>query len=537
MKLTITPAPRSSVTLDVELPAARLDEALLDAVRRLSRRTRVPGFRPGKAPRFMLERVLGPGSVLEEAVEQAVADSYRIAIRDLKVVPLANPDLEVLKAEEGEPLTYRATVQVRPVIRLGDYRNFNFRPEIETTDDARVDKVLDELRDQNAILEPVEDRPVAKEDYVVISFRGTRDGEAFEGGASERMPMIVGSDRLVPGFEDHLIGLKVGEGREFDVTFPDDYAEPSLAGQPAHFSVELKEHRAKVLPDLDDEFARQLGPYETLAALRVVIRRRLERNALDKARHEFADRIIEYAVANATLELPETVAPHRDADGLPPILVEQETEVLHDEFRSSLARQGITDEAYAKVTGQGHEDLHNEFRPQAEKRVKVLLVLSKVAEAEGVLVPDRDVEAEVQRARQRYGDNKKLVGYFDSERGRNFIRSTQRRSRMVEKLVDEWLAAHPEHPALPHADDDDQRSVVESAAAAASAAMEVTDPGLVQSLNADGEFAAAAGVWAAAGDSASAGALAAAGASAGAAPAANSETIEARPEGAAASGR
>ena len=217
--------------------------------------------------------------------------------------------------------------------------------------------------------------------------------------------------------------------------------------------------------------------------------------------------------------------------------------MLHDEFRSSLARQGITDEAYAKVTGQGHEDLHNEFRPQAEKRVKVLLVLSKVAEAEGVLVPDRDVEAEVQRARQRYGDNKKLVGYFDSERGRNFIRSTQRRSRMVEKLVDEWLAAHPEHPALPHADDDDQRSVVESAAAAASAAMEVTDPGLVQSLNADGEFAAAAGDSAAAGASAGAGASAAAGAlaaaeaSAGAAPAANSETIEARPEGAAASGR
>ena len=152
---------------------------------------------------------------------------------------------------------------------------------------------------------------------------------------------------------------------------------------------------------------------------------------------------------------------------------------MHDEFRSSLARQGITEEAYAKVTGQSHEDLHNEFRPQAEKRVMTLLVLSKVAENEGVSVPESDVEAEVGRARQRYADNKKLIGYFDSERGRSFIRSTLRRSRTVEQLIDQWLTAHPEHPPLPHADDDEQRSVVQSAAAESSAGVGVTDPGSI----------------------------------------------------------
>jgi trigger factor len=489
MKLTISPAAQSSVQLEIELPPEKLNEALLDAVRRLSRRTRVPGFRPGKAPRIMLERVLGPESVIDEAVEHLVSDSYREAMLGIQVIPLDQPAINFPnQPKEGEPVAFTATVQVRPSVRLGDYKNFNFRPEIETIDDEKVDKVMGELRDQNALLEPVEDRAVAKDDYVVIAFEGTRNGEPYEGGSSDRMPLIVGGDRLIPGFEDNLIGLKVGDKHSFDITFPDDYAEPSLAGQVSHFDVEIKEHRAKVLPELNDDFARELGPYEDLAALRVEIRHRLERNALDKARHEFADKIIEYAVANATLELPDAVAgPNHDAQGLPRILVEQETEVMHDEFRSTLARQGITDEAYAKVTGQTHEELHNEFRPQAEKRVLVLLVLSKVAEVQGVTVPDADVEAEVGRARKRYGDNKKLLSYFDSERGRNFIRSTLRRSRTVEGLVDEWLVAHPEHPHLPHADDDDQRSMVSSASAEASASVEVTDPGsLGESDESDG---------------------------------------------------
>jgi trigger factor len=488
MNLTVTPAPGSSVKLEIELPPEKLNEALLDAVRRLSKRTRVAGFRPGKAPRVMLERVLGPGAVMEEATEHLVSDAYREAMRGLAVLPLDSPSIDLpTPPVEGSPVAFSATVQVRPIVKLGDYRNFNFSPEIETIDEAKVSKVVDELRDQNAILEAVEDRPIANEDYAVIAFEGTRNGEAFEGGSSDRMPLLVGSDRLIPGFEDHLVGLKVGDHAEFDITFPEDYQEATLAGQKAHFSVDVKEHRAKRLPELNDDFARELGDYADLAALRVEIKRRLERNALDKARHDFAERIIDYVVANSSLELPEAVAgPGVDAQGLPSILVEQETEVMHDEFRSTLARQGITDEAYAKVTGQSHEDLHNEFRPQAEKRVLVLLVLSKVAETEGVTVPDADVEAEVGRARARYGDNKKLIGYFDSERGRNFIRSTLRRSRTVEQLIDQWLVAHPEHPALPHADEDEHGSAVHSASAEASASVSVTDPGSIAESSGDG---------------------------------------------------
>jgi trigger factor len=463
MNVTTSPAPRSSVQLDIELPPERLSRAIDAAVRALSRRTKVPGFRPGKAPRPILERVLGPGAVLDEAVEHLVQEAYRQALDEQEIRPLANADVEIVQAEEGKPLVFKAIVPVRPDVKLGDYRNFPFAPEIPTTDDEKVDKVIDELVDQNATLAPVEDRGAQTGDYAVIGFEGTRDGEAFPGGSAERMPVVIGEDRLIPGFEEHLVGLRVGDSTEFDITFPEDYVEASLAGQTAHFSATLRELREKVRPEVDDEFARSMGDYDDVAALRTRIRERLERNALDSARHSFADRIIEYAVSNAELELPD-------------VLVDQEVEVMHDELRGTLARQGIPEETYLQVTGKTHEDIHTEFRPGAEKRVRTLLVLSKIAEVEGVEVPEADIEAEIQRARERYGNDRKLIGYFESERGRSYIRSSFRRTRLVEGLIDEWLAAHPEVGPLPHLEDIEGVGLASADVAAASGAALDTSP-------------------------------------------------------------
>ena len=467
MNVTTSPAPRSSVLLEIELPPERLDQAIADAVRRLSRRTRIAGFRPGKAPRAVLERALGPEVIVDDAMEHLVAEAYRAAVREKSIVPLADPGIEVVQSEAGKPVIFKATVQVPPEVQLGDYRNFNFAPEIETIDDPKVDKVIDELRDQNAALTPA-DRPAQKGDYAIIAYRGTKDGQPFDGGTTDRMPLVIGEERLSPGFEDHLVGVSVGESTEFDITFPDDYAEPALAGQAAHFEVDLKDLRAKVLPDADDEFAGSMGEYPTLALLRDDVRARLERNALDRARHGFSERIIEYAIANATLELPD-------------ILVDQEVEVMHGEFRTTLARQGITEEAYLKVTKQTEADLHAEFRPRAESRVKTLLVLSEIAEKEGIVVSDADVESEVAEARERYRNDPKTLAYFDSTRGRNFIRSTLRRTQTVEGLVDEWLAAHPEHPAIPHAESGTSDGEAAAKVAAASTASdesgtEASDP-------------------------------------------------------------
>ena len=372
----------------------------------------------------------------------------------------------MVQAEEGQPFRFTALVQVPPEVTLGDYRRFNFAPEIEPIDDAKVASVIDELRDQNASLRPADERPAEKGDYAVIGFVGTRDGIPFEGGSAERMPLILGEDRLIPGFEDHIVGLSVGDVGGVRHRLPGRLRpaghgrrDGPLRGRPQ--GAPREGHARRWTTSSPGRWA----PSPTWTSCAREIRARLERNALDRARHGFADRIIDYAVANASLELPD-------------ILVDQEVEVMHDEFRSTLARQGIAEPAYLKATNQTEADLHAEFRPRAEVRVKTLLVLSKIAEVEGTDVTDADVEAEIAQARARYADDARTIAYFESDRGRNFVRSTLRRTRTVEALVDGWLAEHPEHPALPHVEDDDDRSAADAAAAAA-AAIGATDPSVV----------------------------------------------------------
>lgn len=467
MQTTTTPLPKSRLQIDFEVPPERLDKAIVQAVGRLSRHTRVSGFRPGKAPRIVLERVLGPTAILDEAVDALVDEAFREFMRESAVAPLTSPEVEVSQAEEGKPVIFKATVQVRPELKLGDFESFGFTPEIQPVDETMVEKVLDELRDDQARLDPVSDRGAKKDDYAVISFSGTRDGVPFDGGSSDRMPLVIGNDRLIPGFEDHLIGVAKDDTVEFDIVFPDDYQEETLRGQTAHFTVTIKELREKIAPVADDEFAKSVGKFETLGELTVELRKRLEANALDHARHDFADKIIEYAAGNATVDLPD-------------VLIDQEVEVMHDELRSALARQGITEEAYLKVVSKTDADLHAEFRPQAEKRVKTLLTLTEIARVKGVDVPDSAVEAEITQARSRYATNQSLLKYFESERGRNYIKSTIRRSRTVEQLVDEWLEAHPDSPRLPHLEESEESSATTGAAAVASASVGVTDPGSLE---------------------------------------------------------
>ncbi|HEX5465777.1 MAG TPA: trigger factor [Candidatus Limnocylindrales bacterium] len=449
MKVTATPAPRSTVHLEVEVPPEQVSRAVDLALRHLGQRTRVPGFRPGKVPRPMLERALGvrrddpaaPNPIHDEAKDHLFEQTVGQALVEADVAALDIPQPEWLHFGEGtDGAAYALALPVSPKVELGDYTAYPFAPELEPTDAASVDKVIEELRDQHATLVPVEDRAAADDDYAVISYEATRDGQPFEGGSAERFPLILGKERMIPGFEAQLVGLREGEEKTFELTFPDDYPDSSLAGQKASFHVTLRELRAKVLPEADDEFARSVGDFADLAAMRADVQRRLEANARDRARHLFADRIIEYAVANATVDPPD-------------LLVDREVEVMHDELRLRLAEQGIGYDEYLKVTEKDDAALHAQFRPDAEHRVKVLLVLETIADKEGLVVPEELVEAEVARDRERTGRDRKLADYFASERGRRYVRTTLRRSRIVEELVDRWLAAHPEVGPLPHLED------------------------------------------------------------------------------------
>ncbi len=467
MKVTSTPAPESTVVLEVELPADRLQRSIDDAVRHLARRTRVPGFRPGKAPRVMLERALGvrrseaggPDPVYEDAKEHLFEGSVLEAIQDQKLDPMSIPAPDWLEFTEGTGARYRVALPVRPEVKLGAYAGYPFGISIEEIDDAKVEQVVEQLRDQAASLVPVEDREARKTDYAVIGFEGRRDGVPFEGGTAERLPLVIGAERMIPGFEDELVGMREDEEKTFPIRFPDDYPDEALAGQEAEFTVRLRELREKRLPPLDDEFARSTGAYADLDELRKVIKRRLAANARDRARHEFSDRIIEFAVANATVDVPR-------------LLVDREVEVMLDELRVRLAEQGIAEADYLRVTEKDIATLEREYREPAMKRVKTLLVLSAVADAEGIEVGPEAVAAEIGRARERYTENPKLIEYFSSPRGRAYLESTLRRTKVVETLVDRWLSTHPEVGPVPHLEDaeavgpDGARSVDPSASRA-----------------------------------------------------------------------
>jgi len=451
MKVTTTPAERSSVVLEVEFPPERVRRSVEESVRHLARRTKIPGFRPGKVPRAMLERELGirrddpdaPNPLYDDAKEHLFEGSVIEAVResDLDVLSISAPEWVDFTEETGA--TYRVTLPIRPQVKLGAYSDYPFSIAIDEINDDSVDKVIEQLRDQQASLVPVEDRGAATDDYAVIRFVGRREGQPVEGAQSDRTPLILGKERFIPGFEDQLIGLREGDEKTFSLTFPDDYPEAELAGKDVEFEVGLLELREKRPPEADDDFARALGRYEDLAALRAEIRRRLERNALDRARHVFSDRIIEFAVANATLELPD-------------LLIEREQEVMLDELRVRLAEQGIGFEDYLRATERDESQIMAENRPDAERRVKTLLVLSEIAEMEGVEVTDEELEADVARSRERYASNQRLVSYLESARGRAYTRSLLRRAKTVELLVDRWIEQHPEFENVQHLHDDSE---------------------------------------------------------------------------------
>jgi trigger factor len=425
--------PGSKVRLEIEVPADEVGRHFATAYRHLADRTRVPGFRPGKAPRAVIERYVGREAVLAEAVEHLVDAGYGAALDQADLIPIDQPEVEIDPAtvREGDAARFVAVVAVRPTVSLGAYTDYPFGLEVPDVTDADVEQVVTELRDQQATLRPVDDRAAAKGDLVAVSFRGTIDGEPFDGGTADRLPLVLGEDRMIPGWEDQLVGLKVGESREFDLPFPDDYRVDTLAGKTAHFDVTLLDLRERILPELDDAFAASVGEVATMDELRAEIRDALGKRAEAEARHAFGDRIIDFATSNATVELPE-------------VMIANEVEIMRDELRTRLAEQRIGLDQYLQLSSQTPEELLTELREPASRRVKTLLVLSAIAEQEGIDASDADIDAEVERQLERYPDEPRLREYLASRRGRSYLRMTLRNRTLVDSLIDR--AAPPAEP-------------------------------------------------------------------------------------------
>jgi len=432
------------MVLEIEVPPEEVDRHFATAYRHVAERTKVPGFRPGKAPRNVIDRFVGRGSVLAEAIDHLVSDSYGAALDQTDVIPIDNPDVDIDPAAlaEGQGITFTATVPVRPGVELGAYSDYSFGLEVPEVTDEQVEQVIGELREQQATLRPVDGRGAREGDIGSVKFAGTIDGEPFEGGSADRLPVVIGEDRMIPGWEQQLIGLEIGATKGFDITFPDDYRVEELRGKKAHFEVELLDLREKLLPDVDDAFAASVSDVETVDALRAEIRDAMDKRAAAEARHAFGDRIIDFAVSNASVELPE-------------VMVTNEIEIMRDELQSRLAQQRIGLEQYLALSKQTPEELTAELRDPATRRVKTLLVLSAVAEKEGIDATDEQIDAEIAEQLARYGEDAKLREYLTSRRGRAYLRMTLRNRTLVETLVDRALGTDASQPATESATEPD----------------------------------------------------------------------------------
>ena len=422
------PEPGSKMVLEIEVPPDEVAHAFATAYKHVAERTKVPGFRPGKAPRHVIDRFVGRASVLAEAIDHLVSDSYESALNQSDVMPIDSPSVDIDPAAvvEGQKVTFTATVPVRPEVQLGAYTDYPFELEEPEVTDDQVEQVIGELREQQATLRPVDGRGAVEGDIASVKFVGTVDGEPFEGGSADRLPVVIGEDRMIPGWEQNLVGMEIGATNGFDITFPDDYRVEELRGKEAHFEVELLDLREKVLPDVTDEWAASTADVETVGALRSEIRDAMEKRAAAEARHVFGDRIIDFAVSNATVELPE-------------VMVANEIDIMRDELQTRLAQQRIGMEQYLALAKQTPEELATELREPATRRVKTLLVLSAIAETEGVDALDSEIEAEIAEQLARYDDDAKLREYLTSRRGRSYLRMTIRNRKLVDTLVDRAL--------------------------------------------------------------------------------------------------
>ncbi|HSK93973.1 MAG TPA: trigger factor [Candidatus Angelobacter sp.] len=422
------PEPGSKMVLEIEVPPDEVGHAFATAYRHVAERTKVPGFRPGKAPRHVIDRFVGRGSVLAEAMDHLVGDAYEAALTQTDIIPIDQPSVDIDPAAivEGQTVTFTATVPVRPEVELGAYTDYSFELETPEVPEEQVAQVIEELREQQATLKPIDGRAAVEGDIASVKFAGTVDGEPFEGGSADRLPVVIGEDRMIPGWEQNLVGMEIGATKGFDITFPDDYRVEELRGKEAHFEVELLDLREKVLPEVTDEWAKSTGDVETVDALRAEIRDAMEKRAAAEARHVFGDRIIDFAVSNATVEIPE-------------VMIANEVEIMRDELQTRLAQQRIGLDQYLALSKQSPEELAAELREPATRRVKTLLVLSAIAEKEGIDASDEQIDAEIAEQLARYDDDAKLREYLTSRRGRSYLRMTIRNRTLVDTLMDRAL--------------------------------------------------------------------------------------------------
>lgn len=389
MSLQVEKLEKNMAKLTVEVPAEQFEEALKTSFKKNRNRFNIPGFRKGKATQPMVEKMYGPGVLYEDAAGEAIDMTYADAAKESGLDIVSRPEIDIEQVEKGKAFIYTAMVAVKPEVTLGEYKNIEVEKAKPEVTDEDVEAEVKKVQEQNSRLITVEDRPVADGDQTVIDFEGFVDGVPFEGGKAEDYPLTIGSHSFIDTFEDQLIGKNINEEIEVQVTFPAEYHAEELAGKPAVFKVTVKEIKMKELPELNDEFAGEVSEFETLDEYKADIRAKLAETKQQQATTENENNVVDKVVDNASMDIPE------------PMIDLQVRNMLED-YARRMQSQGLSMEQYMQFTGMTAEQLQEQMRPQAEKRIRTRLVLEAVAAKENLQVSDETVEAELKKMSESY---------------------------------------------------------------------------------------------------------------------------------------
>ncbi|MBU8684578.1 trigger factor [Bacillus haynesii] len=376
--------------LTVEVDADTFNKALDDAFKKVVKQVSIPGFRKGKVPRGLFEQRFGVEALYQDALDILLPVEYPKAVEEAGIEPVDRPEIDVEKIEKGENLIFTAKVTVKPEVKLGEYKGLGIEKDDTAVTDEDVQNELKSLQERQAELVVKEDGKVEEGDTVVLDFEGFVDGEAFEGGKAENYSLEVGSGSFIPGFEDQLVGLEAGAEKDVEVTFPEEYHAEELAGKPAVFKVKIHEIKAKELPELDDEFAKDVDEeVETLAELTEKTKKRLEEAKENEADAKLREELVVKAAENAEADIPQA-------------MIDTELDRMMKEFEQRLQMQGMNLELYFQFSGQDENALKEQMKEDAEKRVKSNLTLEAIAKAENLQVTDEEVEEELSKMAEAY---------------------------------------------------------------------------------------------------------------------------------------
>ena len=419
MNVQVENLEKNMAKLTVEVPAEELEKALQAAYMKEKNKISVPGFRKGKVPRQMIEKMYGAAIFYEEAANILIQDNYAQAMEESGADIVSRPVIDVVQIESGKPFIFTAEVAVRPEVKLGKYKGVQVTKVDTTVTDEEVDNAVEAERQKNARMVTVTDRAAANGDTAVIDYEGSVDGVPFEGGKAENHSLELGSHSFIDTFEDQIVGHNAGDEFDVNVTFPTEYHAAELAGKPAVFKVKLHEIKVKELPELNDEFAQDVSEFDTLDEYKADVRKHLEVEKENEAKRTKEDEAIAKIIEKSEMEIPEA-------------MIETQCENMVNDFAQRIAQSGLTMEQYMQFSGMTLDKLKEQVRPEAEMRIKSSLVLEQIAKDENIEVSDEEVDAEIERMAAQYGmEADKLKEYMgESEK------TSMKRDLAVTKAVD-----------------------------------------------------------------------------------------------------